>query len=223
MERGKHPSSFPNMRLRQLCNSIKKVLSAANSPPESIRCPYPTGTERQTVRLLYRDRHCAIVSDPYPKSTVHCLVVPMDPHLQSLNDLTKDHVQLLQHMLWASAQYAEHLRSSSHPKLRFISGFHSIPSLPPLHMHLISLDLDSDSLKHKKHYNSFATQFFLPTQSVIEDIGEHGEVTRNQQVEQLMAFEKMPLRCLWCQQPFEGMPELKGHIPRCSQNKSRDP
>jgi hypothetical protein len=40
-------------------------------------------------------------------------------------------------------------------------GYHAIPSLEPLHLHLVSADLDSACLKHKKHWNSFAGPFFV--------------------------------------------------------------
>ena len=43
----------------------------------------------------------------------------------------------------------------------FLCGFHAAPSLRQLHLHLLSSDLDSDALKNKKHFNSFATSFLL--------------------------------------------------------------
>lgn len=41
-------------------------------------------------------------------------------------------------------------------------GIHAHPSMAHLHIHIISSDMHSDSLKHKKHYNSFNTPFFIP-------------------------------------------------------------
>ncbi|TQS35554.1 hypothetical protein Golomagni_04025 [Golovinomyces magnicellulatus] len=43
-----------------------------------------------------------------------------------------------------------------------ISGIHARPSMNHLHIHVLSVDRFSDSLKHRKHYNSFATNFFIP-------------------------------------------------------------
>lgn len=40
-------------------------------------------------------------------------------------------------------------------------GYHAIPSLSLLHLHIVSSDLDSPALKNKKHWNSFATPFFV--------------------------------------------------------------
>lgn len=45
----------------------------------------------------------------------------------------------------------------------FKIGYHAIPSLHPLHIHIISQDFDAPALKTKKHYLSFTTRFFLTT------------------------------------------------------------
>lgn len=41
-------------------------------------------------------------------------------------------------------------------------GIHAHPSMNHLHIHIISRDMHSDRLKHRKHYNSFNTDFFIP-------------------------------------------------------------
>ncbi len=40
-------------------------------------------------------------------------------------------------------------------------GIHAQPSMNHLHIHVISVDRYSDRLKHRKHYNSFSTPFFI--------------------------------------------------------------
>jgi aprataxin len=42
-----------------------------------------------------------------------------------------------------------------------MSGVHAYPSMNHLHIHVLSRDRYSDRLKHRKHYNSFATPFFV--------------------------------------------------------------
>lgn len=42
------------------------------------------------------------------------------------------------------------------------SGIHAHPSMSHLHIHIISADMHSPALKHRKHYNSFNTPFFVP-------------------------------------------------------------
>ncbi|GAD91708.1 conserved hypothetical protein [Paecilomyces variotii No. 5] len=40
-------------------------------------------------------------------------------------------------------------------------GIHAHPSMNHLHIHVLSVDRHSECLKHKKHYNSFSTPFFI--------------------------------------------------------------
>ena len=42
-----------------------------------------------------------------------------------------------------------------------ISGIHSRPSMNHLHIHVLSVDRFNDCVKHRKHYNSFATPFLV--------------------------------------------------------------
>lgn len=41
-------------------------------------------------------------------------------------------------------------------------GVHAVPSMNHLHVHVIAVDRYSERLKHRKHYNSFSTPFFVP-------------------------------------------------------------
>lgn len=41
-------------------------------------------------------------------------------------------------------------------------GAHAHPSMAHLHVHIISRDMHSEKVKHRKHYNSFNTEFFVP-------------------------------------------------------------
>ncbi|KAL8897518.1 MAG: hypothetical protein Q9207_007181 [Kuettlingeria erythrocarpa] len=42
-----------------------------------------------------------------------------------------------------------------------ISGVHTHPSMSHLHIHILSVDRHSECMKHRKHYNSFATSFLV--------------------------------------------------------------
>ncbi|KAK4154541.1 HIT-like domain-containing protein [Chaetomidium leptoderma] len=41
-------------------------------------------------------------------------------------------------------------------------GIHAHPSMAHLHVHIISRDMHSERSKHRKHYNTFNTPFFVP-------------------------------------------------------------
>lgn len=43
-----------------------------------------------------------------------------------------------------------------------VSGVHAHPSMNHLHVHILSVDRESDRMRHRKHYNSFATPFMVP-------------------------------------------------------------
>jgi aprataxin len=45
-----------------------------------------------------------------------------------------------------------------------ISGIHAGPSMNHLHVHMLSIDRYSECLRHRKHYNSFSTPFFVPVE-----------------------------------------------------------
>lgn len=45
------------------------------------------------------------------------------------------------------------------------SGIHAHPSMDNLHIHVLSVDRVSGSLKQRAHYNSFATPFFIPLEA----------------------------------------------------------
>lgn len=45
----------------------------------------------------------------------------------------------------------------------FKIGYHASPSMQRLHLHVVSNDFESPSLKTKIHWNSFNTELFLST------------------------------------------------------------
>ncbi|MCJ1427196.1 aprataxin-like protein [Sticta canariensis] len=45
--------------------------------------------------------------------------------------------------------------------LDVMAGIHARPSMNHLHVHILSRDFRSDCMRHRKHYNSFHTRFFI--------------------------------------------------------------
>ena len=127
-------------------------------------------------------------------------------------------------------------------ELTFRAGFHVVPSMKHLHLHVISQDFDSARLKNKKHYNSFTTPFFIDVEAAMDELlagegregrgeggGEGGEggggggegdslgleypsSRRRREADSLI---KGPLRCHWCGEEQRNIPQLKGHIATC--------
>ena len=92
-------------------------------------------------------------------------------------------------------------------------GFHAIPSMNQVHLHVISDDFDSDKLKNKKHWNSFTTEFFIKVPDYIRNIEEHGKVSFDKKYYEELT--KSPLKCHKCSQQQSNLPKLKLHIKQC--------
>lgn len=129
--------------------------------------------------VVYKDEEVVIIKDLYPKALRHLLILPRNKHLSRKHPLdafqsvdlwddfyeyvekTKD---IIMDDLFSRGLLKFEKNSSLASDFRntFIrAGVHSIPSLNNLHIHVITQDFYLPYLKHKKHYNSFTTAFFV--------------------------------------------------------------
>ena len=106
------------------------------------------------------------INDGYPKSEIHILVLPR-VKIDGIKLLAPDHVQLLKDMKSFAFQTISDMDLDD-KNLKM--GFHAIPSMKQLHMHVISMDLEGKGLKKKHHYNSFVTEFFLDIDAIIDKL-----------------------------------------------------
>ncbi|XP_037058397.1 aprataxin isoform X2 [Peromyscus leucopus] len=155
---------------------------------------------------VYKDELVVVIKDKYPKARHHWLVLPW-ASISSLKVVTSEHLDLLKHMHTVGEKVISDFAGSS--KLRFRLGYHAIPSMSHVHLHVISQDFDSPCLKNKKHWNSFNTEYFLDSQAVIQMVEEAGRVTVQDGTSELL---KLPLRCHECQQLLPSIPQLKEHL-----------
>lgn len=164
--------------------------------------------DKRKETIYYKDKFCHVLYDAYPKSSYHLLIVPNDFKITSFNVLTTDHMGLLQHMDDLSKDIMSYL--SEITKLEFKAGFHAIPSLKLIHLHIISQDFISPCLKTKKHWNSFNTPFFVPCKDVMKQLGELGKVTFDKKTYEDM--EDQELTCPKTGKKFKSMPSLKKYL-----------
>ncbi|NXU55131.1 APTX protein, partial [Turnix velox] len=155
---------------------------------------------------VYKDEKTVVIKDKYPKARYHWLVLPWDP-ISSLKSVTRDHLELLEHMHAVGQKMIEECPAGGSVEFRL--GYHAIPSMSQLHLHVISQDFDSPSLKTKKHWNSFTTDYFLNSEDVIEMVRSKGEVTVKDHISELLT---LPLRCHCCKQQLSTIPQLKDHL-----------
>ncbi|XP_063845818.1 aprataxin-like isoform X2 [Scylla paramamosain] len=135
----------------------------------------------------------------------HFLVIPKI-NVPNLKALKREQSELLRYM-----QDQCHLLASKYPHVEFRYGYHAIPSMSQLHLHMISQDFDSPCLKTKRHWNSFNTKYFLDSEDVIRCLEERGMVVTMTPI----AGEKLldqPLKCHKCIYSPQNMPKLKQHL-----------
>ena len=188
------------------------------SPPTSKPAPIIPHTNHWSQGLmaamsdpdlqLFEDDRIVIINDRYPKARYHFLVLPREK-IVDLTSVTSSHIPLLEHML----DKAKDRVDKEFPGVEFRFGYHAVPSMSQLHLHSISQDFDSPCLKHKKHWNSFNTEYFIPAEQVIEDLKENGEVNLPRD-EEGRALLKKDLKCHKCDYVPKHLPDLKGHIKK---------
>lgn len=148
------------------------------------------------------------IYDRFPKAKQHLLLLVNDSKLteNKVWRLSQTHLPMLKKMKTIASELTSTLTGD------FLVGFHSVPSMDRLHLHIISTDFVSDSLKNKKHWNSFNSEFFLNLDTVISRM-ENNEDILSHPVEYYESLLKLPLHCPRCQCNFKTIPKLKAHLP----------
>uniref|UniRef100_UPI00398E802D aprataxin isoform X3 n=1 Tax=Pristiophorus japonicus TaxID=55135 RepID=UPI00398E802D len=157
---------------------------------------------------VYKDDTVVVIKDKYPKARFHWLVLPWES-ISSLKAVRRDHLTLLQHMNQVGEKLVRDCLDSD--ALKFRLGYHAIPSMSHIHLHVISQDFDSPCLKNKKHWNSFNTDYFLESEDVMKMVERDGKVTVKDGMTELL---KLPLMCHVCHQQQSTIPQLKEHLKK---------
>ena len=165
-------------------------------------------TMKDPKMIVKEDETTVIIKDAYPKAKHHFLVLPKE-NIPSLRALNSTHVSLLKHMLEFGQSLEDDLTKKD-PSLKFQHGYHAVPSMTRLHMHVISRDFNSPCLKTKKHWNSFTSEYFLPAEEVLRRLQTQGKVEVDRS--KYEAVLKAPLKCHVCGEICQNMPKLKTHI-----------
>jgi hypothetical protein len=189
--------------------------------------------------VFFEDEDVVCCYDGFPKATVHLLLMPKagyfggggwsSPVLRPGN-LTKSHLPLLRRFHTKARAVVAHLSGncsggggssssrSSRSSIPISMGYHAVPSLEPLHLHIISDDLVAAALKKKEHYNSFVGAFFVGAAALEASLEAcAGDAQSSPLVAsdaattaRFDAEKKRPLACDG--RSFTTMPELKRHL-----------
>lgn len=100
-------------------------------------------------------------------------------------------------------------------------GIHAGPSMSHLHVHILSPDRVSPCLRHKKHYNSFSTPFFVPLQDF--PLAEEDPRRRRGWFKE-QGFLRGNMRCWRCGEVWDKaeFAELKRHLEEEMERWIRD-
>ena len=130
-------------------------------------------------------------------------------NISSVKSLNQTHIDLLKHMLAVAVDLEDRIQKEDSTAI-FTEGFHAVPSMTLMHMHVISIDYDSTYLRHKRHWNSFTTEFFRPAKVILKQLEDSGHVIIDSlYYKQLL---ETPLKCHLCSAKPRNMPKLKDHI-----------
>ena len=85
--------------------------------------------------------------------------------------------------------------------------------LRQLHLHVISTDFCSDTLRSKTHYNAFTTRFLITPQEVLQVLYERGSFYLTpQEIHDYRECKYLPLRCNQCDMAHTSLQVLKIHL-----------
>ncbi|KIJ44100.1 hypothetical protein M422DRAFT_169064 [Sphaerobolus stellatus SS14] len=170
--------------------------------------------------------------DLFPKSnTFHFLMMPRitpslpEEHTRDLRTLLKWDKEKARKVIEGLARDARSVQDmiKEEMKKRFgfewpiFTGFHAVPSMEHLHLHIIASDLFSDRMKHKKHYNSFHPKrgFFLHLEDVLswfDATPSYYKTMAKLPKSQYEPLLKEDLICWRCNESFKTIPKLKEHL-----------
>ncbi|KAL9096836.1 MAG: hypothetical protein Q9165_000800 [Trypethelium subeluteriae] len=192
--------------------------------------------------VLHADDNWVVIHDMFPKATVHLLILPREPAINSQHpfDAFSDPKFLASAQAEAfkwrnfaaselrclfgsesamesvrrAAMEAEELPSdgASLPQGRDWArevrvGIHAHPSMNHLHIHVISQDMHSERMKHRKHYNSFKTPFFID----MDDLPLADDDKRRHPGRE--GYLQSDLKCWRCEKNFgNAFARLKEHL-----------
>ncbi|KAI0362144.1 hypothetical protein OH77DRAFT_1441395 [Trametes cingulata] len=185
-----------------------------------------------SVKLCYSDTSVTI-HDKWPKGMYHELVLPLirpplRPEnlrdLRSLLMLPREEAKAILVGLRRDALEAKKLIEEEMVRQHGFSwgmqiGFHALPSVEHLHLHIVSSDFLGEGFKTKRHCNSFHPRlgFFLDIDEVIRWFDPDIEPTwfamkaslEKKEYEDLL---RGSMSCPHCDEPFKTMPKMHKHL-----------
>eukprot|EP01064_Diplonema_japonicum_P012638 TRINITY_DN20039_c0_g1_i1.p1 TRINITY_DN20039_c0_g1~~TRINITY_DN20039_c0_g1_i1.p1 ORF type:complete len:262 (+),score=39.08 TRINITY_DN20039_c0_g1_i1:41-787(+) len=177
--------------------------------------------------VLHVTDELVIMKDKFPKSQVHLLVLPRDSRLVAIDRLTCDDIPLLRKMeatAWEWLEANRHLVLTEQHKypvcgeLKFMSGYHAVPSMKQMHLHVFSTDMMKYH-RNVRHYNTFTTPYLRTTENVCQELLDTGcVVIPVYKMSHLEAMINVSPTCnrVGCGQCCNTTRELQNHFLECT-------
>ena len=159
-------------------------------------------------QLFEQDDQTVTIYDGFPKAKYHYLIVPKED-IDSVSDLHKEHLPLLKHMDKKANDLVSRFKADD-PDAVFRCGYHGVPSMKRLHLHVVSQDFDSFRMRKQHHWNTFNTEYFMDSGLVMETIEKVGRIDVHK--ENYEALLQLQMHCNYCRTLCSTMDEMKSHI-----------
>eukprot|EP00026_Physarum_polycephalum_P011872 Phypoly_transcript_12120.p1 GENE.Phypoly_transcript_12120~~Phypoly_transcript_12120.p1 ORF type:complete len:347 (+),score=49.51 Phypoly_transcript_12120:10-1050(+) len=180
-----------------------------------VYCDHPDDPKYKDCVVEYDDS-MVVIYDKYPKAEYHFLVLPR-VHIRGPHVLNSAHVPVVKSMLQKAQDMVAKVNKTKKVPVKFSIGFHAVPSMSQLHLHVISKDMNSPAMKTKKHWNSFTTEFFVDGHEFLRILEDKGAVKFDKHTYESML--KQDLRCHLCREELPNIPKLKAHLLTHSHSK----
>lgn len=159
-------------------------------------------------QLFEQDDLTVTIYDGFPKAKYHYLIVPKED-IDSVAALRKKHLPLLMHMDKKANDLVLRFKADD-PDAVFRCGYHSVPSMKRLHLHVVSQDFNSFRMRKQHHWNTFNTEYFMDSELVVATIEDNGHIDVQEEFYELLL--QLQMRCNYCSILCSSMDELKSHI-----------
>ena len=199
---------------------MRRSRSLSSPPPSDFTRPRPrrppgTSWEDGLItamsdpeQIYEQDEFTVTLKDAFPKARYHFLVVPKES-INSVKELSRSNLDLLNHIHKLAEDLIERVHKKE-PNTLFRFGYHAVPSMKRLHLHIVSQDFDSPRMKTQHHWNTFNTEYFINSSVVIDTLKKEGciEVVD----EMYEALLTLSMKCNACSRRFDEIFALKNHL-----------
>lgn len=142
--------------------------------------------------------------------------MPRDTSIKEIANLNTKHLPLLYRFRDQSQTEIDRMMQEDPERIpMFMIGFHTIPSLFPLHCHVMDWSLSTDKMFHPRHWKVPFSNMFISLDKVIEEVERTGKMTVDADAYR-HDWQTKPMRCPVCpgpQRQWEANPisELADH------------